>query len=319
MDALGLRFPSPLLLAAGFDKNAEHLDGLLGLGFGGVEIGTVTAQPQPGNPRPRLFRLLEDEALVNRMGFNNDGAEVVAARLARWRAEGRCRTGIVGVNIGKTKIIDAADAAADYQRSAELLAPYADYLVVNVSSPNTPGLRELQAVSELRPILQAVQQQLEAVDRATLPLLVKIAPDLADDDVDAVADLALELGLAGLVATNTTTSREGLRSPGAVVDAAGAGGLSGVPLRRRSVEILDRLHARLGDRALVISVGGVSSAADVRERLTRGAALVQAYSGFIYGGPAWPHRVARELLAAEAGQTFSRGLDTPREEGVASS
>lgn len=309
VEALGLRFPSPLVLAAGFDKNAEHLDGLLGLGFGGVEVGTVTAQPQPGNPKPRLFRLLDDEALINRMGFNNDGAEVVAARLAHWRAHGRRRTGVVGVNIGKTKVVDVADAPADYQRSAELLAPHADYLVVNVSSPNTPGLRELQAVSELRPILEAVMHSLAVVGRQTLPLLVKIAPDLADEDVDAVADLTMELGLAGLIATNTTTSRGGLRSPQALVDAVGAGGLSGRPLRARSLEVLDRLHTRLGDRASVISVGGVADASDVRDRLQRGAALVQAYSGFVYGGPGWPGNVARTIASPDPGQTISHALD----------
>lgn len=306
VDALGLRFPSPLVLAAGFDKNAEHLDGLLGLGFGGVEIGTVTAQPQPGNPRPRLFRLMDDDALVNRMGFNNHGAEVVARRLAHWREHGARRTGVVGVNIGKTKVVDPDDAADDYRRSATLLAPFADYLVVNVSSPNTPGLRDLQAVPELRRIVQAVQQALEAIDR-TVPLLVKIAPDLADEGIDDIADLTLELGLAGLIATNTTISRVGLRSSAEAVSAVGAGGLSGRPLRERAVEVLDRLHLRLGDRAAVVSVGGVADAADVRDRLDRGAVLVQAYSGFIFGGPRWPRDVARGLLQAAPGQTFQEG------------
>ncbi len=306
VDALGLRFPSPLVLAAGFDKNAEHLDGLLGLGFGGVEIGTVTAQPQPGNPRPRLFRLMDDDALVNRMGFNNHGAEVVARRLAHWREHGARRTGVVGVNIGKTKVVDPDDAADDYRRSATLLAPFADYLVVNVSSPNTPGLRDLQAVPELRRIVQAVQQALEAIDR-TVPLLVKIAPDLADEGIDDIADLTLELGLAGLIATNTTISRVGLRSSAEAVSAVGAGGLSGRPLRERAVEVLDRLHLRLGDRAAVVSVGGVSDAADVRDRLDRGAVLVQAYSGFVFGGPRWPRDVARGLLQAAPGQTFQEG------------
>jgi len=304
--ALGLRFPSPLVLAAGFDKNAEHLDGLLGLGFGAVEIGTVTAQPQPGNPRPRLFRLIDDDALINRMGFNNHGAAAVAQRLAHWREHGARRSGVVGVNIGKTKVVAPEDAAEDYRQSATLLAPFADYLVVNVSSPNTPGLRDLQAVPELRRILEAVQGALATID-ATMPLLVKIAPDLADEAIDDIADLALELGLAGVIATNTTISRTGLRSSEAEISAAGAGGLSGRPLRDRAVAVLDRLHLRLGDRAAVVSVGGVADAADVRDRLARGAVLVQAYSGFVFGGPTWPRALAHELLEQRSGQTFPAG------------
>jgi dihydroorotate dehydrogenase len=287
--ALGLDFPGPLGLAAGFDKDALAPDALAALGFGHVEIGTVTARPQPGNPRPRLFRLPADRALINRMGFNNAGSAAAAARLARRSAYGR--SAVVGVNIGKSKVVEEADAIDDYVTSATRLAPVADYLVVNVSSPNTPGLRDLQAVSKLEPLLTAVRSALDAAsgDRR-VPLLVKIAPDLSDEDVDAVADLALELGLDGIIATNTTLSRAGLTSP-----PDQAGGLSGAPLKARSLEVLRRLHARVGDRLVLISVGGIENADDARERLRAGATLLQAYSSFIYQGPFWAARVHRDL------------------------
>jgi dihydroorotate dehydrogenase len=293
--AMGLQFPGPLGIAAGFDKNATAIDGLAALGFGFVEVGTVTAQAQPGNPQPRLFRLVRDRAVVNRMGFNNDGAVAVAARLRKRANRRHSAPAVVGVNIGKTKLVDEADAIADYRTSTRLLAPYADYLVVNVSSPNTPGLRDLQAVDRLRPLLQAVRAQADAVTSHRVPLLVKIAPDLADADVLAVADLAVELGLDGIVATNTTISRAGLRSEPAAIEAAGAGGLSGAPLRTRSLEVLKLLHDRAGERLALISVGGVSTADDVAERLAAGATLVQAYTAFIYEGPRWPSRVHAEL------------------------
>jgi len=254
--ALGLSFPGPLGLAAGFDKDARGTRGLAALGFGFVEVGTVTARAQPGNPRPRMFRLAADRALVNRMGFNNAGA------------------------------------AADYAASARAVAAVADYVVVNVSSPNTPGLRDLQAADRLKPVLVAVRAALDAaVSGRRVPLLVKIAPDLADADVDAVADLALELGLDGIIATNTTVSRAGLASPAAEVAAAGAGGLSGPPLRARSLEVLRRLRARAGDRLVLIAAGGIETPDDAWERLRAGATLVQAYTGFVYGGPLWPRRI----------------------------
>ena len=292
---MGIEFPNAFGLAAGFDKNAKAVPGLLGLGFGHVEIGTVTARPQPGNPTPRLFRLLDDRAVVNRMGFNNDGAAVVAGRLHRLRRTRVGRKAVVGVNIGKTKATPAENAVADYVESARLLAPFASYLVVNVSSPNTPGLRDLQAVDELRPLLTAVKSVTDVPVRgARVPLVVKIAPDLADDDVDAVADLALELGLDGISATNTTIRRPvSLATAPEIVDAAGDGGLSGPVLRERSLEVLVRLRDRVGDRLALIGVGGVTTPDDVRERLAAGADLVQAYTGFIYGGPAWPAAMAR--------------------------
>ncbi|HZK37078.1 MAG TPA: quinone-dependent dihydroorotate dehydrogenase [Aeromicrobium sp.] len=291
---MGIEFPNAFGLAAGFDKNALAVTGLLGLGFGHVEIGTVTAQPQPGNPRPRLFRLVQDEAIINRMGFNNDGAEAVAKRLRKLRATKRGRSAVIGVNIGKTKVVPPNEAVRDYVASARLLAPYATYLVVNVSSPNTPGLRTLQAVEELRPLLTAVREAADATALQRVPLLVKIAPDLCDDDVDAIADLTAELRLDGIIATNTTTSRPmSLKTERNEIGAAGAGGLSGPILAERSIEVLRRLRSRLGDRVAIISVGGVSTPDDARERLAAGADLVQAYTGFIYGGPLWPARIAR--------------------------
>lgn len=292
--ALGLDLPSPLGLAAGFDKEAAHVDALAALGFGFVEIGTITARPQPGNPRPRLFRLPADEALVNRMGFNNAGAVAAAARLARRRDPGV----VVGVNIGKTKA--AEDAVADYRESAALLAPHADYLVINVSSPNTPGLRDLQAVEQLEPIVAAVREGAAAGGAGSVPLLVKIAPDLADADVDAVADLALRMRLDGLVATNTTISRDGLVSAPEAIAAAGAGGVSGAPLAQRSLEVLRRLRERVGENLVLISVGGVRDGADAAARLAAGATLVQAYTAFVYGGPRWPAKAQRALARARA-------------------
>ena len=293
--ALGLDLPGPFGLAAGFDKNAVGIDGLSMLGFDYVEIGTVTAQPQPGNPTPRLFRLIDDRALVNRMGFNNEGSTAVAARLAARPLGSRA---VVGVNIGKTKVVPEADAVADYVTSTERLARHADYFVVNVSSPNTPGLRNLQAVDQLRPLLTAVRETLDAKSpQGHIPLLVKIAPDLADADIDDVADLALELGLDGIIATNTTIGREGLRADPAKVEAAGAGGLSGAPLKARSLEVLRRLHARTGDRLTLVSVGGIETADDAWERITAGATLIQGYSAFIYEGPFWCRKLHRGLAA----------------------
>jgi dihydroorotate dehydrogenase len=298
--AMGLSFPGRLGLAAGFDKNALAIDALAALGFGHVEIGTVTGEPQPGNERPRLFRLPSDRAIVNRMGFNNDGAEVVAQRLAERarRLGGYARSVVLGVNIGKTKVVPEERAVADYEKSAGLLAPHADYLVVNVSSPNTPGLRDLQAVERLGPLLEAVRRR---ADRATgstgrrVPLLVKIAPDLADEDVDAVADLALSLGLDGIVATNTTTSRQGLCSDPDEVARIGAGGLSGQPLAARATDVVRRLRHRVGPELCLVGVGGVGDPHQGRERLEAGATLLQAYTGFVHGGPAWPARVQRQV------------------------
>jgi dihydroorotate dehydrogenase len=288
--AMGLDFDSPFGVAAGFDKNAVAVSGLRALGFGHVEVGTVTAIAQDGNPRPRLFRLVPDRALINRMGFNNAGAAAAAVRLARLRRR-RARP-IIGVNIGKSRVVDVDHATEDYVASTRLVAPLADYLVVNVSSPNTPGLRGLQAVDTLRPLLTEVRRAAGAT-----PLLVKIAPDLPDEDVVAIAEMAVELGLAGLIATNTTISRAGLVSDPVKIEAAGAGGLSGPPVSARALEVLRLVRSVVPEHFCVISAGGVETAADVRERLDAGADLVQGYTAFIYRGPLWARQINRGLRA----------------------
>jgi len=287
--ALGLDFPSPLGLAAGFDKDATGFEAYASLGFGFVEVGTITAQGQPGNARKRIFRLTRERALVNRMGFPNAGASVAEERLAR--RERDAATPIVGVNVGKTRA--AEDADADYQESVRRLAPHADYLVLNVSSPNTPGLRDMQAVERLAELIAAVRAALADAKRRP-PLLVKIAPDLSDDDVDAIADLASRERLDGLIATNTTIDRSVLRDP-AAPDVPAEGGISGVPLRPRALAVLRRLHARTNGQLTLISVGGIETADDAWERIRAGATLVQAYTGFVYGGPLWPRRINRGL------------------------
>lgn len=298
--AFGVDFPSPFGLAAGFDKAGKGILSLTALGFGHVEIGTITGQAQPGNPAPRLFRLVEDRAVINRMGFNNDGAAAVAPRLRSARTRLTRRYGprtrpVVGVNIGKTKKVDLVDAVADYLVSAEQLAPVADYLVVNVSSPNTPGLRLLQSVESLRPLLEAVRTTADTAAGRHVPLLVKIAPDLTDQDIDDVGALALDLGLDGIVATNTTITRENLATDAATVMSKGVGGLSGAPLKARSLEVLKRLRAAVGDGLAIIAVGGVETPEDVRERLDAGATLVQGYTAFLYEGPFWARRINRGL------------------------
>lgn len=291
VQAFGLHFDAPFGVAAGFDKNAVAIKALGELGFSHVEIGTVTAHAQPGNEKPRLFRLIPDRALINRMGFNNQGAAVVAARLQKLRSKGHRSLPVIGVNIGKSRITEVEDAVGDYQTSARLLAPFADYIAVNVSSPNTPGLRSLQSVEALRPILLAVLG--EALGK---PVLVKIAPDLANEDVLAVADLALELGLAGVIATNTTISREGLKTSRAKIEEIGAGGLSGAPLKARALEVLQLLSNRVGGKLAIVSVGGIETAAEAAERIKLGATLVQGYSGFIYEGPLWARRINRDIV-----------------------
>ncbi len=288
VDTLGLRFASPFGVAAGFDKDGRAIRGLGQLGFGHVEVGTITALAQPGNPSPRLFRLVADGAVINRMGFNNRGAADAAPRFARELARGI--RPIIGANIGKSRAVEVDDAIADYLVSARMLAPVSDYLAVNVSSPNTPGLRGLQELDKLTPLLTAVNDA-----AGDTPVLVKIAPDLTDDQVRRIAELAVELGLAGIIATNTTLSREGLVTDAAIVEAAGAGGLSGAPLAARSLAILRIIRAAVPAEFCVISVGGVDTAADVAERLAAGATLVQGYTAFLYRGPLWARSINRGL------------------------
>jgi len=287
--SLGLRFASPFGVAAGFDKNGEAVLGLGQLGFGHVEVGTITALAQPGNPKPRLFRLVADRAVINRMGFNNRGAASARRQLAGVRSAER--RPVLGINIGKSRVTDVDDATADYLESTRLLAPLADYLVVNVSSPNTPGLRGLQEIDRLAPLLRAVKAAADGT-----PLLVKIAPDLSDDEVTRVARLAVELGLDGISATNTTLSRSRLKTDAALVEAAGAGGLSGAPLNDRSLEVLRVIRAVVPREFCVISVGGVETAAQVAERLQAGATLVQGYTAFLYRGPLWARQINRGLV-----------------------
>ncbi|MRX42423.1 quinone-dependent dihydroorotate dehydrogenase [Agromyces kandeliae] len=288
VEALGLRFPSPFGVAAGFDKDALAVVGLGNLGFGHVEVGTITAVPQPGNERPRLFRLIADRALINRMGFNNGGADAAAGRVSRLSR--RRHRPVLGVNIGKSRVTPVERATEDYVRSTKVLAPHADYLVVNVSSPNTPGLRGLQELDALAPLLEAVRA---AAGRT--PLLVKIAPDLDDTEVVRICELVVRLGLDGIIATNTTISRAGLVTPAAEVEAIGAGGLSGAPLAARSLAVLKLIREHVPGDLCVVSVGGVETAEDVQERLDAGATLVQGYSAFIYRGPSWARQVNRGL------------------------
>lgn len=287
----GLDFPRPLGLAAGFDKNATEADIWGPLGFGFSEVGTVTAAAQPGNPTPRLFRLTDDRALLNRMGFNNRGAAAAAARL-RHRVEPEP----VGVNLGKTKVVPPEEASEDYRSSARAVDEVADYLVINVSSPNTPGLRALQAVESLRPIVDAVREV------SSRPLFVKIAPDLSDDDVDAVTDLAVDLGITGIIATNTTISRENLVTQ--EIQALGAGGVSGAPVAARSLEVLRRIYQRAGAHLILIGVGGIETPQQAWERIGAGATLIQGYTALIYGGPDW----IRDIHLGVADQVHRHGL-----------
>ena len=288
---LGLDFSGPFGIAAGFDKNAKAVKELGELGFSHVEIGTVTRFAQSGNPKPRLFRLPRDQALINRMGFNNDGADEVATRLAKLRASG-ARLPVIGVNIGKSMVTELVDAVSDYEYSTRALAPVADYIAVNVSSPNTPGLRALQEVDQLEPILVAVSKS--AIGK---PVLVKIAPDLADDAVIEVAGLVRKLGLAGVIATNTTISRSDLSTASDEVKTFGQGGLSGPVLAGRAKEVLRLLRRELGNDFVIISVGGVVDGADVSERLELGADLVQGYTGFVYQGPLWAQKINASLAS----------------------
>lgn len=304
---LGLPFRNPVGLAAGFDKNAEFLRELECLGFGFVETGTVTPKAQPGNDKPRVFRLPADKALINRMGFNNEGVEVVAERLRKWKEKGESGGGrreaesgatyrmIIGGNIGKNKVTPNEEAWKDYEICFNALHAYVDYFVVNVSSPNTPGLRELQEKESLRKILVHLQQ-LNAGKSIQRPILLKIAPDLTNEQLDDVAALALEIKLDGLVATNTTISREGLSEESGVVSRE-TGGLSGKPLQKRSTEVLKYLITRTNGKIPVIASGGIFTGADAKEKLRCGAPLVQVWTGFIYEGPAIVKQITRSLLS----------------------
>lgn len=276
----------PVGLAAGLDKAGDCCEALAALGFAAIEVGTVTAHAQPGNPKPRLFRLPSDRAIINRFGFNNPGAAGMARNLDALQMP--CP---LGINLGKSKITANEDAIDDYLTSLQTLEAKADYLVVNVSSPNTPGLRDLQSVHSLRPLLSRLQQELQG----RVPLVLKIAPDLADEDLEAIADLSLDLQLDGLIATNTTIARGGLQSPTAKVEAIGGGGLSGAPLRDRANGVLAILAPRLRGRVPIIACGGIEDAEDAYQRIRKGASALQIYTSFVYGGPFTAARIARGL------------------------
>jgi len=287
----GLRFPNPVGIAAGFDKNAKLVNVLPHLGFGFVEVGTVTSEAQAGNPKPRMFRLPKDKALINRLGFNNEGADAVAGRLARSGA----RMVPVGVNIGKARRVPNAEATADYLRTFEKLYPYGDYFVVNVSSPNTPGLRDLQARESMEELVRALKSKNADLARAQgarpRPLLVKIAPDLQPKDLEGVVEVARAEKLDGLIATNTTVSRAGLKT-----SIQQEGGLSGAPLRDRSTAMIREIHAMTEGRIPIVGVGGVFTAEHAWEKILAGASLVQLYTGFIYGGPATAREINEGLV-----------------------
>jgi len=284
----GLEFANPLGLAAGFDKNGVVVDRLAEMGFGFVEAGTVTLRPQPGNPKPRLFRLPDDQALINRLGFNNDGAESVAERLKH--ISRKC---VVGVNIGKNKDVPIEEATENYVACLGVVHAAADYIAVNISSPNTPNLRELQNAESLDELLSALQSRNRELGQK--PLLVKIAPDLTTAEIEAITDICLRYEVAGIIATNTTVSREGLRTPG--VDAIGAGGLSGRPLTRRSTAVAAAIYKYSHGTLPIIGVGGIFTAEDAFERIAAGASLIQAYTGFVYGGPSFASDIVKGLAS----------------------
>ena len=288
-DLLGGRWAHPIGLAAGLDKDGRAAAGFAGFGFGAIEIGTITAHGQPGNPKPRLFRVRADHAIINRFGFNNPGCQAAQKTLSRYNLP--CP---LGGNIGKSKITPNEEALADYCQSVAALGPHVDYLVINVSSPNTPGLRDLQQLDALRPLITGVQSAIAQLERP-VPLALKVAPDLADDDLHAIADLAVETQLDALIATNTTIARTGLSLSHSAIDAIGAGGLSGAPLQVRARTVTELLARRLERRVPLISVGGIDSGEEAYRRIRLGACAVQIYSAIIYQGPLLAVRIAREL------------------------
>ncbi len=294
VEQFGLNFKNAVGLAAGFDKNARYLRELSNLGFGFVEIGTVTPLPQAGNDKPRLFRLPKDKALINRMGFNNDGVKQVAKRLKAWKASANAGTLIIGGNIGKNKVTANEDAWKDYDICFKELFDWVDYFVVNVSSPNTPGLRALQEKDSLRKILSHLQT-INKQQAHPKPLLLKIAPDLTTEQVNDVIDLAIEIQLDGLVVANTTISREGLKTDETTITAIGAGGLSGLPVREKSTALVNYMCRQLNGQIPVIASGGIFTSADATEKLNAGACLVQVWTGFIYEGPSIVKNICKKL------------------------
>lgn len=293
-ELFGLTFENPVGLAAGFDKDGRHFRTMAALGFGFIEVGTVTPEGQEGNPRPRLFRLPQDEALINRMGFNNEGVDALVERLRKGKPQGL----IVGGNIGKNKATPNEEAEQDYARCFEALYPYVDYFAVNVSSPNTPGLRGLQdkePLSKLLSLLQSLNHQTPA----PRPILLKIAPDLTDGQLDDIIEIVRDTGIDGVIATNTTISREGLATPAAEVERIGAGGLSGQPVKARSTEVIRYLKKKSNNQLAIIGVGGIAGPEDALEKIRAGASLVQVYSGLVYEGPGLVKRINKALAGVE--------------------
>lgn len=293
IELFGLKFANPLGVAAGFDKNGVVVDQLASLGFGFVEVGTVTLRPQPGNAKPRMFRLPADQALINRLGFNNDGSHSVAERLSRIRS--KC---VVGVNIGKNKDVPNDEAVENYLECFEIMHPVADYIAVNVSSPNTPNLRDLQRAESLEPLLAALAAKNAEIGRK--PLLVKIAPDLSEGEIEATVDVCMRFEIDGIVATNTTVTRDGLRT--ADVERFGDGGVSGRPVFERSNQVIAAIRRYSKGKMPIVGVGGVFTAEDVLAKLAAGASLVQAYTGFVYGGPSFASTVNRCLRQLKLSQ-----------------
>lgn len=290
----GLNFPNPVGLAAGFDKDGKHIPGLACLGFGFIEVGTVTPLAQDGNPQPRLFRLPKDKALINRMGFNNEGLDALVENLKKLRQQGALNGTLIGGNIGKNKVTPNETAVNDYLLCFDKLFPWVDYFVVNVSSPNTPGLRELQEKEPLTRLLNLLQEKNRA-QTSPKPILLKIAPDLTDSQLDDIADIVRATGLAGVIATNTTISRADLNTPESEIAAIGMGGLSGAPVRERATVVIRYLRQKLGKEVAIIGVGGIDSAQSAQEKLAAGADLVQVYTGLIYEGPGLVKRILEGL------------------------
>jgi dihydroorotate dehydrogenase len=297
-EVFGLKFKNPVGLAAGFDKNAEMMGEMANMGFGFVEVGTVTPLPQDGNPKPRMFRLPADGALINRMGFNNAGVDVVAERIAAFRsnAKGLQKELIIGGNIGKNKVTPNEEATSDYIKCFDRLFDVVDYFVVNVSSPNTPGLRALQEKEPLMQLLNALQQR-NSKNGVSRPILLKIAPDLTDEQLDDIVEIVQQTGIAGIIATNTTISRDGLTSNDELKNEMG--GLSGKPLTKRSTEVISYLSKKSNRSFPIIGVGGIHSAGDAIEKLDAGASLVQLYTGFIYEGPGLIGRINKKLITVK--------------------
>lgn len=297
IECFGLKFPNPIGVAAGFDKNGVAFEQLASLGFGSVEVGTVTLRPQKGNEKPRLFRLPKDQALINRLGFNNEGAETIANRLVSLN-----RKGVVGVNIGKNKDVPNENSVENYLACFEIVHPVADYITVNVSSPNTPGLRDLQKGENLEELLAALQMR--NTELGIKPILVKIAPDLTEADIESIVDVAIRLKLSGIIATNTTVSREGLQAND--FDSFGSGGLSGKPLKGRSTEVIETIFRASEAKLPIIGVGGIFTAENAFEKIAAGACLLQVYTGFVYGGP----RFARDINSGLANILEAKGFSS---------